>query len=300
MQIVNVPNKFTPKYKSIYPSYSSGQNMEELFYNLFLSQKDNIKTDLIYLPVFWTSYYVTHGYGSDINDLYQWLNTLDKSKKYFTIVQYASGIYIKNYDLDITVFSAGGGGLNINNGSMIKNIKFNGMSRVIFIGNKGKYDIPLLALPQFPLMNKNRDIFCSFIGRFDTHPCRIDMKNLLNKNENFKFYNSEGFEKYKDILNRSIFTLAPRGYGYTSFRIYEAILAGSIPIYIWDDKKVLPFEDELDWNKFAIIVHSSNIKDIPKLLQECDYKEMQKELMKIRERFTINYTFEYIQNILLR
>lgn len=295
MQIVNVPKQFMPNYKSIYPSYSSGKNMEELFYSYFISEKDNIETDLIYLPIFWTSYYVTHGYGKNINELYKWLSTLDKSKKYFTIVQYASGIYVKNFDLNITVFSAGGGGLNIDNGSMIKRVRFNNMNRVIFIGNKGNYDIPLLAEPQFPDLNEERNIYCSFIGRYDTHPCRVKMQDHLKNNKDFQFYPSQNFEIYKQILNRSTFTLAPRGYGYTSFRIYEAILAGSIPVYIWEDKKVLPFEDELDWNEFCIIVQSNKINDIPELLKKVDIEKYQRKIKKIQDKFTIPETFNYIK-----
>ena len=61
------------------------------------------------------------------------------------------------------------------------------------------------------------------MGRFDTHYCRINMYNVLHKKIFFQLSKSVNFEKYKEILNRSVYTLAPRGYGYTSFRIYEAI-----------------------------------------------------------------------------
>ena len=60
------------------------------------------------------------------------------------------------------------------------------------------------------------------MGTFGTHKCRFDMRNSLKNNSKFLFFDSVSYEKYKQILNKSIFTLAPRGYGYTSFRIYEA------------------------------------------------------------------------------
>ena len=60
MIILDVPSKFKPEYKSDYPSYTSGKNMEEICYEYFLLNKDNINTEYIYLPVFWTSYYVTN------------------------------------------------------------------------------------------------------------------------------------------------------------------------------------------------------------------------------------------------
>ena len=115
MLIQQVPQEFQPIYRSNYPGYSAGKNIEEICYDYFINQQSSINSDYIYLPVFWTSYYVTHGYGQNINGLYNWLSTLDKTKKYFTIVQYASGIHVQNFDLNITVFSAGGGGLNIKN-----------------------------------------------------------------------------------------------------------------------------------------------------------------------------------------
>ena len=297
MKILDIPKEFQPVYKSTYPGYSSGKNMEEIFYDMIKNNKDLIHTDLIYIPVFWTSYYVTHNYANNIQPIYNWLDTLDKSKKYFTIVQYASGIFIKNenYKLDLMIFSAGGGGLNVKGSSSEKQLKYYGLTRHIFYGNKGNYDIPLMCLPLFPSMNIKKDIFCSFMGRFDTHYCRINMYNVLHKNEKFKLFKSVNFEKYKEILNRSIFTLAPRGYGYTSFRIYEAIMANSIPIYIWHDKKILPFEDDINWEDFCIIIHNDDIEKLPEILDNVNITEKQKNLQKVKYKFTFDETFKFIK-----
>ena len=92
--------------------------MEEIFYDYFLNEQTNIHTNLVYLPIFWTSYYVINGYGERIEPLYNWLDKLDKNKKYFTIVQYASGIYIKKDIPNLIVYSAGGGGLNYKSNSV--------------------------------------------------------------------------------------------------------------------------------------------------------------------------------------
>ena len=293
MIIENIPKNFQPNYKSNYPSYSSGKNLEELFYDYFLEKKQEIQSDFIYLPVFWTSYYVLNNYGENIKLLYEWLDKLDKNKKYFTLVQYASGIYVKNIPSNIIVFSAGGGGLNLKS-NCEKKETFHNLTRKIFYGNTANYSLPLICLPSFPFLNYDRNIYCSFMGRFDTHKCRIDMHNALKSNKQFIFYNSVGFEEYKNILNKSIFTLAPRGYGYTSFRIYEAILAESIPIYIWEHEKILPFADILNWEDFAIIIHSSDINNIPDILHNCDIQKMQAKIKEVKEFFTISTTFDYI------
>ena len=148
MIIQDIPSIFQPAYRSNYPEYSSGKNIEEIFFKYFLDNKDNIHTEYIYLPVFWTSYYVLNQYGENIQPLYNWLDTLDNSKKYFTIVQYASGIYIRNPINNILVFSAGGGGLN-NKTSCMREDTFFGLKRHIFYGNTGNYNIPLICLPHF-------------------------------------------------------------------------------------------------------------------------------------------------------
>ena len=295
MLIENIPKEFQPKYISTYPVYSSGKNIEEIFYDYFTKEKERIDTDYVYLPVFWTSYYVLHNHNINITPLTNWLNTLDKTKKYFTIVQYDSGICVNNLNLPITVFTAGGGGKNLIETFEPTKFNFNNISRHIFIGNGADYSIPLICLPEFPKLNLKRNIFCSFVGRLDTHFCRFLLYNKLEKNKDFKFVNSVGFETYRNILNSSIFTLAPRGFGFTSFRLYEAIFAGSIPIYVWYDKLCLPFNDELDWNKFSIVIHSNNIDTLPKILKDCNISEMQKELEKVRNKFTFQSTFEYIK-----
>jgi hypothetical protein len=295
MLIENVPSTFQPFYQSVYPGYSSGKNIEEICYDYFSKECNNIESDLIYLPVFWTSYYVINNYGENIEPLYDWLHSLDKTKKYFTIVQYASGIYIKDPIHNLTVFSAGGGGLNIKS-NCIRVERFYNLRRHVFYGNTGDYTIPLICLPSFPYLNMERNIFCSFMGRFNTHKCRKDMHRLLRSNAKFTFYKSVGFEEYKNILNTSIFTLAPRGYGYTSFRIYEAILAESIPIYIWEDKKVLPFEDVLNWEEFSIVIHANDMNQLPDILDKCNIESMQSKLREVKQCFMFEYIFEYITN----
>ena len=134
------------------------------------------------------------------------------------------------------------------------------------------------------------------MGRFDTHKCRIDMKNALSNNSNFVFYDSVNFEEYKNIINKSVFTLAPRGFGYTSFRIYEAILGNSIPIYIWDDKKVLPYSDELNWDDFCVVINTNQINELPNILKNIDIHKMQNKLSEVKSLFT----FENIENYILR
>lgn len=298
MKILNIPKKFQPIYKSKYPPYSNGNHMEEVFYNFFIKNKDNIKTDYIYIPIFWTSFYILRKYGTQITDLLDFLDKLDKTKKYFTIVQYASGIFVKNTNINITVFSAGGGGINIKKFTEKKVKMNNNPNRVIFIGNKGNFDLPLLCQPLIKSENYKKDILCSFMGRFDTHPCRFDMEYI--KSKDIIISSPNNFTNYKKILQKSIFALCPRGYGYTSFRLFEAMFMECIPIYIWEDKIVLPFSDEIKWKEFCIIIHSKDIKKIPQIIKNITSKNRNIMLNKIKEYnikyFNFEKSFEYIKN----
>jgi len=299
MKILSIPNTFQPPYKSTYPPYSSGENMEEIFYKYFMKNKESIKSDLIYIPIFWTSFYVKRKYGTQIKDLLDFLDKLDKSKKYFTVVQYATGIFVNKKNLDITVFSAGGGGINIKRLTERKVTMNGNPNRVIFIGDKAKYDLPLMCEPLMKTENVEKNILCSFMGRLDTHPCRFDMDRILKKNKGFVISPSRGYKAYKEMLGKSTFVLCPRGYGYTSFRLFEAMLMECIPIYIWEDKKVLPFSDEIKWNEFCILVKTPNINQITSIIENMSNEEKERRLNKIREYnktyFNFAGSFEYIK-----
>ena len=47
-------------------------------------------------------------------------------------------------------------------------------------------------------------------------------------------------DKFKQLISESYFSL-PRGYGPTSFRLYESIKSGTVPVYI-SDEHFLPYK----------------------------------------------------------
>jgi len=295
MIIQSIPKMFQPDYTSRYPPYSGGRNLEEEMLPRLEKQKDNIETELIYLPIFWTSYYVQQDYGNNIEPLLQYLDDLDPSKKYFTIVQYAAGIFTRHPMPNLIVFCSGGGGINVKS-ECIRNESFYGHNEQVFFGKTANYILPLICDPAFPDRSLEKTCYCSFVGRFDTHKCRFDMKNALNGVPDFNISMPYGrFEEYIDVTNKSLFTLAPRGYGYTSFRLFEAILVGSIPVYIWEDKLILPYQDKLDWTEFAILIRSDEIHELPKRLKQCDVQKMQKKLKEVKSYFSCEYMTEYIK-----
>ena len=73
---------------------------------------------------------------------------------------------------------------------------------------------------------------------------------------------------YSNMLSGS-FALCLRGNGNFSYRFYEALSFGRIPILINTDC-VLPFESKINWKQHVISVSEKEIYLLPKLIQECN------------------------------
>jgi exostosin family protein len=182
---------------------------EEWYFNQFIP--DNAR-ERVYLPIFWTGYYVRSNFGKDaqaIQHLQGYLNVLDKTKKYYTIVQYDDGILNDLSHLDIRVFSMSGKPID--------------------------YPLPLICMPHAFAFSEQKDLLMSFVGRI-THPVRQQLIDLYGKRANCYLHASHhSLQQYCQILARSTFALCPRGHGPSSFRIMEAVQYGAIPVYISDD-----------------------------------------------------------------
>lgn len=237
--MVNVPPQFQPVLDIAYPPYGGAQmNIEQYFHHSWLKwEKSGMLERCLrpgtrtYLPVFWTHYYLQHCYGKNIEELNTWLDGLSKDRKYFTICQYDDGVLYTPKGMDLLVFSAGG---------------------------QGDVPIPLLA-QEYPVdgprpLHERRHM-ASFVGHIGTHPIRQRMAERLKKKPGIFIHDSADAllhpKQYFEIMQDSIFSLCPRGYGKSSFRLYEAIHAGSIPVYI-SDEHWLSWKDE-GLDKFIVI-----------------------------------------------
>jgi len=164
------------------------------------------------------------------------------------------------------IFSAGG----ITRGKKVQNIY-----------------VPLLKDILVPT-GQDKIFKASFVGSI-THPIRKELQDMYGSI--FTFTKSLDWKK---IIEQSEFSLCPRGYGATSFRLYEAIQLGSIPIYVWDEDLMLAFSDVLDWNKFSIIVHRSQITSLAETIEKIDSSTMKQELEEVKDCFSYEYTCKYI------
>lgn len=267
---VNVPNEFLVKTNHSYPP---GNDMvfEEFFLQKFLEDKP--ETNRIYLPIQWTCFYISRNYANaDMSDLQNFLDSLPRDKKYFTIVQWDDGILNKLDGLDILKFASGG---------------------------IGDYPIPLINRPHDKTV-RAKDIFASFIGVINgRHRVREALKNAVSGLPDYYISESMGFHQFKEIMERSIFSLCPRGYGRTSFRINEALNLGSIPVYIYDDAWV-PFNDKINFSEYGVLVHESelpNLDNILKSITDDRINELRENGKRVYKEY---YTYEGCYNNIIK
>lgn len=267
--MINVHEQFRPHIKVDYPP-----NNKIIFEEWFASRWSAIIQDgvnRIYLPVFWTSYYVNNNYGKDqkaLSELQTFINSLDKSKKYFTILQYDDGILNDISGLDIKVFGSGGGRID--------------------------YPIPLLTMPHPYTFDVRMDVFCSFAGGM-THPIRKDLMNRYS----FKYFMHKKpipIDNYCQLLARSRFHFCPRGYGKTSFRICESLQFGAIPVYI-SDEFILPYHK--DFNEYGVLIPSSEIRNIDRILKAIPQHEIEKKQERGRKAYQELYSYEGCRKLII-
>lgn len=247
-----VPNQFRPLQSCRYPPDNS-HTFERWYLDTFLSSD---KTPRIYLPVQWTAFYCNNRFGQDkgaIVQLQRYLDTLDKSIPYYTIVQFDDGILNKVDHLDLKIFSMGGGRVD--------------------------YPIPLLCVPHKFHGSVPRETFASFIGN-ETHAIRKEVFALEGKPGYYISRKPHKMAEYTEWMHRSLFSLAPRGYGTSSFRIAEAVHAGSIPVYI-TDIRCLPYGMPFDYG-----ITLSAGEDIHGALFRADIPRLQERLREVRDLFT--------------
>lgn len=265
-----------PTYPT-YPPYHSGDYLEDYFYNQFLS--NNVSVNRYYIPVSWTTVYIqnqTHG-------LQEKLNSLNPDYQYFTVCQHDDAPKEK-LPCSCLVFSAGGN-----------------------VRNKQTIPIPLVcsAIPDnIKDKNLSKKYMASFIGSI-THPIRQSLCKYYQHNKNFYILgknwspsvSENNLEDFIRITQQSYFAFCPRGYGLNSFRLYEVLQLGVVPIIISNDF-YLPWSDEIDWNSFSVLINENEIYNIENILNKIDnkkYNELVFSGKKLYHKyFTLQSTYDNI------
>ena len=218
----------------------------EEYFGIKYRDSDRKETDRVYLPCYWTNYYVSKGHATeDMSDLQEELNALPRDRSYFTICQWDDGILQDISDLDIFIYGQGG---------------------------YGDYAIPLNCIPHgsHPTKFDLKPNLASFVGSIaGRHPVREKMAKVLAKEKDILIEDRMGkgtFYKFTKAMHESKFALCPRGYGKTSFRICEALEVGVIPVYIYDEPWI-PFEDILPFGAYGIKCRIDNIENLPEMMR---------------------------------
>jgi len=254
-------------------------------YEYLLARKDDLSTEWVYLPIFWTNLQNHPGFATNKAKyqvlLVQALSIMPPNTKYFTIVQHDDGP-------QLTIPS----------------------QTVVFGACTGTIPLPLIyedtshKLLTAPRLLKT--MLASFVGTKTTHPLRGEMVRHLDGKQGIQCQGAPVWKvnvveqdaaRFVEWTLSSKFCLAPRGYGRSSFRFFEAMQLDTIPVYIWDDIEWLPYKDILDYSTFSISISQ---KDLPQLydrlrsISDDTYRNMQQELLRVRHHFTLEGMAEYI------
>jgi len=121
------------------------------------------------------------------------------------------------------------------------------------------------------------DLLFSFVGS-PTAACRRSLFRLEHKDsvieqvQDFVWDSTQPtFEarrrRYGEILARSRFVLCPRGRGTSSFRLYETLAAGRVPVVI-SDEWVPP--DGPDWSRCSLRIREDEIGSLVETIERSD------------------------------
>ena len=135
--------------------------------------------------------------------------------------------------------------------------------------------------------------FCGAI----THQIRGVTLNSLNSSSILKpnFIIRQGFwapeipnrmvarEQYMKNLRDNCFNVCMRGAGNFSYRLYETMMMGRIPIIINSDQ-VFPFGDILNYEEFSIIINFDDVSSIEKIIGDWLSTKTPQDLVDIQNK----------------
>lgn len=283
--MIEVPKEFMVSSDQRFPLHQ-GISIDERAYQWFKNKE--VKTDRVYVPISWYGYQINSNYGKDTKKmlaLKKFVFGLPTNRDYWTITQYSDGVlgYNKFFPLkNWRIFGAGGCGTDA---------------------------IPLTC-DRHPFRGGEKKILCSFLGSLNTHGIRYIMNDVLNGIPGFHIEEVNTrtsdyqplYKKFLGITEKSYFVLCPRGYGSTSFRLYEAMQLGCVPVYV-SDEHWLPFQQYVDWRGFAVVIRPDEIRGLPDMLKAImdsgKYADMRKTAIETYEKyFTYEGCFRTIKRML--
>lgn len=213
----------------------------------WLDKQDLLTSDIddadwLYLPIFWNRYFIdtpdsSGAWGGGVELLEDAVHdALSYQAPIFTICEADEKVLRPTVDFgDMVMFIA---------------------SRRV--DNSG-IDIPLLSgLHNFPDELPDKKYLASFVGNLGTDSVRIAMREKLRYRIDCCIEHGEfGEDYFVNLMLESYIALCPRGQGAQSFRMYEAMQLGTVPLYI-SDMDCRPFRNWIDWDICSFWINSAD------------------------------------------
>lgn len=122
----------------------------------------------------------------------------------------------------------------------------------------------------------------------------IIRKLIKNKNITLNFIRRNGFwakglnkhdarKEYFENITSSTFALVVRGAGNFSYRFYEVLSAGRIPV-ILDTDLPLPFDNLLNYHDFCVFINKNDMKNFDKILVEFHKNKSCEDLLYMQKK----------------
>lgn len=167
----------------------------------------------------------------------------------------------------------------------------------------GRFDYEAIPIVPATLL-RNRAL------KFLANDPRIKSDFLILENYTSKMNTGEA--KLTDSANRFFtniyetdYTLCVRGFGNWSYRFYETLACGRIPVFI-DSDCALPLSSKIDWRRYSVWVDQSelhlvgeNLLDFHSSLSASDFENLQIECRKLwQEQLSLQGCMENIRSYL--
>ena len=254
-----------------YPAHNADYGVEQDFLaylnnNQQIITENPFEADWHYLPVYWTRWHLNNNYGREgVEELQLYVNNIIREDaRTFTVCQYDDGPLV-NVGHTVQFLASRKTGQGI--------------------------DIPLLCTShRKPLFTPKKKYRAAFIGRLSTHLLREKMADILKGRSDVVIQNGDiGTSDYVKIIMQSSLALAPRGYGGSSFRFFEAMQLGVTPLLI-ADIDTRPFKRFLPWHEVSLFV--SKIDELNAALDKKSDDELADMGIRAAELFNSHLTFQ--------
>lgn len=239
--------------KEHYPFHDRTGNIENYFNRWVRSAVSSVplqEADFIYLPIRFVDFFKVHVPGAAqpprkaLSFIYDKLETphfKEHSDQYFTVCQWSHGTCMELRECK----------------------KFQSTAY-----KNGEIPIPLCVDPH-PIRPATKILLASFVGNYATHPIRARMDRVLKSPQTICQNATKNMQSFLKLMASSWFALCPRGFGPASFRIFEALQLGAIPVIISDHYK-RPYAGEVNWKEFSVAIKEDSLAKIESRLKAID------------------------------